>query len=110
MRAEPILALDNVAKNFGGLRVVDNLSFSVRRGCCTALIGPNGAGKTTVFNLITGVYPIDGGAILLDGVDISRVPSRRRLRRPWDSWRWGIPALPAANKPRQRCPRIERRP
>ena len=33
---EPILALDNVAKNFGGLRVVDNLSFSVRRGCCAA--------------------------------------------------------------------------
>jgi branched-chain amino acid transport system ATP-binding protein len=76
---EPILALDNVAKNFGGLRVVDNLSFSVRRGCCAALIGPNGAGKTTVFNLITGVYPLDGGRIVLDGVDISRVPSRRRI-------------------------------
>jgi ABC-type branched-subunit amino acid transport system ATPase component len=75
----PILTLENVAKNFGGLRVVDDLSFSVRRGSRTALIGPNGAGKTTVFNLITGVYPIDAGRIVLDGVDISRVPSRRRI-------------------------------
>jgi ABC-type branched-subunit amino acid transport system ATPase component len=75
-----ILALDNVAKQFGGLRVIDDLSFSVRRGICTGLIGPNGAGKTTVFNLITGVFPIDSGRILLDGTDIARVPSRRRIR------------------------------
>ena len=46
---------------------------------CTGLIGPNGAGKTTVFNLITGVYPIDTGRILLDGVDIAKIPSRRRI-------------------------------
>jgi ABC-type branched-subunit amino acid transport system ATPase component len=59
--------------------VVEDLSFSVRRGCCTGLIGPNGAGKTTVFNLITGVYPIDAGRIVLNGVDISSVPSRRRI-------------------------------
>jgi ABC-type branched-subunit amino acid transport system ATPase component len=77
--SDPILTLDQVTKNFGGLRVVEDLSFSVRRGSCTALIGPNGAGKTTVFNLITGVYPIDAGRILFDGVDISRVPSRRRI-------------------------------
>jgi branched-chain amino acid transport system ATP-binding protein len=43
------------------------------------LIGPNGAGKTTVFNLITGVYPIDAGRIVLDGVDIAKIPSRRRI-------------------------------
>ena len=74
-----ILTLDNVSKRFGGLAVVENLSFSVRRGTCTGLIGPNGAGKTTVFNLITGVYPIDDGPHLLDGVDIARIPSRRRI-------------------------------
>jgi branched-chain amino acid transport system ATP-binding protein len=79
MGAESILALAGVAKNFGGLRVIDDLSFSVRRGSCTGLIGPNGAGKTTVFNLITGVYPIDAGAILLDDVDVSRIASRRRV-------------------------------
>jgi len=61
--------------------VVEDLSFSVRRNCCTGLIGPNGAGKTTVFNLITGVYPVDAGRILLDGADISRLPSRRRIHR-----------------------------
>jgi branched-chain amino acid transport system ATP-binding protein len=75
-----ILALDNVSKQFGGLRVIDDLSFAVRRGVCTGLIGPNGAGKTTVFNLITGLFPIDAGRILLDGIDIARVPSRRRIR------------------------------
>jgi branched-chain amino acid transport system ATP-binding protein len=79
MSAAPILVLDNVSKHFGGLCVVEDLSFSVRPNCCTGLIGPNGAGKTTVFNLITGVYPIDSGRILLDGADISRVPSRRRI-------------------------------
>src|SRR5262249_17452348 len=77
--SDAILTLDNVVKNFGGLRVVDDLSFSVSRGSCTALIGPNGAGKTTVFNLISGVYSIDAGGILLGGVDIGRVPSRRRI-------------------------------
>jgi branched-chain amino acid transport system ATP-binding protein len=76
-----ILALDNVSKRFGGLAVVEGLSFSVRRGVCTGLIGPNGAGKTTVFNLITGVYPIDEGRILLDGADISQIPSRRRIHQ-----------------------------
>ena len=75
----PILTLENVSKRFGGLRVVDDLSFSVPRGTCTALIGPNGAGKTTVFNLVTGVYSIDTGRVVLDGSDISTMPSRRRI-------------------------------
>jgi branched-chain amino acid transport system ATP-binding protein len=75
----PILTLHNVSKHFGGLCVIEDLSFSVRRGSRTALIGPNGAGKTTVFNLVTGVSSIDAGSMLLDGVDISRIPSRRRI-------------------------------
>jgi branched-chain amino acid transport system ATP-binding protein len=75
----PMLALENVSKNFGGLRVVDDLSFCVPRGTCTALIGPNGAGKTTVFNLVTGVYPIDAGRVLLEGNDIGAIPSRQRI-------------------------------
>jgi branched-chain amino acid transport system ATP-binding protein len=79
-RPDDILALDNVDKHFGGLNVVEKLSLSVRRGSCTGLIGPNGAGKTTVFNLITGVFPVDSGRILLDGLDITRIPSRRRIR------------------------------
>ena len=76
----PILSLENVSKRFDGLAVIEDLSFFVRRGVCTALIGPNGAGKTTVFNLITGVWSIDAGRIMLDELDISQVPSRRRIR------------------------------
>jgi ABC-type branched-subunit amino acid transport system ATPase component len=77
--AHPILRLDCVSKRFGGLSVVEDLSFAVRRGTRTALIGPNGAGKTTVFNLITGVFPVDSGRILLDRIDITNIPSRRRI-------------------------------
>jgi branched-chain amino acid transport system ATP-binding protein len=74
-----ILVVDTISKRFGGLAVIEDLSFSVKRGSCTGLIGPNGAGKTTVFNLITGVYPIDTGRILLDDIDIARIPSRQRI-------------------------------
>jgi branched-chain amino acid transport system ATP-binding protein len=74
-----ILRLESVSKRFGGLRVIEDLSLTVRRGVRTALIGPNGAGKTTVFNLITGVFAVDAGRILLDGADITAAPSRRRI-------------------------------
>jgi branched-chain amino acid transport system ATP-binding protein len=80
MSADVILQLESVSKRFGGLSVVEDLTFAVRRGSRTALIGPNGAGKTTVFNLISGVFPVDGGTIWIDGIDISRIPSRRRIR------------------------------
>jgi ABC-type branched-subunit amino acid transport system ATPase component len=75
-----ILELERVSKHFGGLSVVEDLTFAVRRGSRTALIGPNGAGKTTVFNLISGVFPVDTGLIRMDGADITRIPSRNRIR------------------------------
>ena len=80
MTTETILRLDCVSKHFGGLNVVEDLSFSVQRGWRTALIGPNGAGKTTVFNLISGVSSLDTGVIYLDGLAITQVPSRLRIR------------------------------
>ena len=76
---DPILRLESVSKHFGGLRVIEDLGFAVKRGVRTALIGPNGAGKTTVFNLITGMFPVDAGRILLDGADITDTPSRLRI-------------------------------
>ena len=76
-----VLEIRNLSKSFGGLKVIDDLSFSVERGERLALIGPNGAGKTTVFNLITGVYPADSGRVFLEGGDITILPSRHRIRR-----------------------------
>jgi ABC-type branched-subunit amino acid transport system ATPase component len=76
-----VLEVRNLSKSFGGLKVVDQLCFSVARGERLALIGPNGAGKTTVFNLITGVYAPDAGSVLLEASDITALPSRFRIRR-----------------------------
>lgn len=67
---EPILQLKSVNKAFGGLRVTNELNFSVFPGEISAIIGPNGAGKTTLFNQITGHLLPDSGEILLNGQNI----------------------------------------
>src|SRR6202007_1244995 len=64
------LVIRNLSKRFGGLRAVQDLSFSVRGGETVALIGPNGAGKTTSFNLITGYYRPDTGSISAFGREL----------------------------------------
>lgn len=74
-----ILKIQSLQKSFGGLVVIDNVSFSVAKGSKTALIGPNGAGKTTVFNLLSGVYEVDGGSMELDGIDITRTEPHDRV-------------------------------
>lgn len=73
------LEIQGVSKSFGGLHVIENLSFSIPVGQRAALVGPNGAGKTTAFNLISGAFPIDSGSIRANGQDISRMPSRKRV-------------------------------
>ena len=78
--SSPLLEFNAVHKRFGGLTVINDVSFSVQRGSRTALIGPNGAGKTTIFNLISGVYPIDSGSIHLDSVDITHTASHARCK------------------------------
>lgn len=65
--SEPVLKLENVTMQFGGVVAVDDLSMEVRRGEIVALIGPNGAGKTTAFNVVTGVYAPTNGCLYLDG-------------------------------------------
>jgi len=73
------LAVTNLDKSFGGLRVTSRVSLRVEPGERRLIIGPNGAGKTTLFNLITGELRPDGGSVSLFDRDITRVPSRRRF-------------------------------
>ena len=66
-----LLETKNLGISFGGLRAVNTFDISVEKGQLYGLIGPNGAGKTTIFNLLTGVYQPDEGAILLDGMNLT---------------------------------------
>jgi branched-chain amino acid transport system ATP-binding protein len=65
------LALDNIARSFGGLPAVDGVSLTAPAGRITGLIGPNGAGKTTVVNLITGLLKVTTGRIFVDAEDVT---------------------------------------
>jgi branched-chain amino acid transport system ATP-binding protein len=65
----PVLEVRNLSIAFGGLRAVDDVSFSIERNRITTIIGPNGAGKSTLFNLICGALRPRAGQILIDGVD-----------------------------------------
>ncbi|MCS7280224.1 MAG: ABC transporter ATP-binding protein [Desulfobacterota bacterium] len=65
-----ILEVVNVKKSFGGLRAVDRVSFSVKKGEVFGIMGPNGAGKTTLFNLITGIYRAEEGSIKFKGLEL----------------------------------------
>jgi ABC-type branched-subunit amino acid transport system ATPase component/ABC-type branched-subunit amino acid transport system permease subunit len=78
---EPLLQVDSLHKNFGGLAAVRALSFRMRSGEILGLIGPNGAGKSTVFNLVTGVLPASGGEIRFRGERIDTLPARRIAHR-----------------------------
>lgn len=75
-----MLALDRVAKRFGGLLAVDDLSFAVGLGEIVALIGPNGSGKSTTLNLITSVYPVTSGTIYFEDHDITGLPTHQIVR------------------------------
>jgi branched-chain amino acid transport system ATP-binding protein len=67
-----ILEIEGVVQRFGGIRAVDGASLDVRERSITALIGPNGAGKTTLFNVVTGFYKGNRGAVRFDGTPIFR--------------------------------------
>ncbi len=66
-----LLEVKNLGISFGGLRAVNAFNITIEKGQLYGLIGPNGAGKTTIFNLLTGVYQPDEGAVILDGVNIT---------------------------------------
>lgn len=79
--AAPILQVQDLTKDFGGLRAVNHCTFAVQPGTVTGLIGPNGAGKTTIFNLITGFLNAGGGAIYFQGRRIDGLPPYEIVRR-----------------------------
>jgi branched-chain amino acid transport system ATP-binding protein len=75
-----LLALDQVSKSFGALKVADRITFAVPDGQALGIIGPNGAGKSTLFNLITGNTRPGSGGITLLGRDVTALPPMARVR------------------------------
>jgi branched-chain amino acid transport system ATP-binding protein len=77
----PILETKNLYKSFGALQAVNNVSLQMEEGSLTSVIGPNGAGKTTFFNLISGRYVPDSGAVLLRGENVAGLPPHVLVRK-----------------------------
>src|SRR5215207_10367923 len=75
------LELEGVTRQFGALRAIEDVSFSVAAGERRAILGANGAGKTTLFNAVTGDFPPTAGRVLFFGEDITELPPYERIRR-----------------------------
>ena len=78
-----ILEIKGLTKSFGAIMAVDNVSFGLKKGELLALIGPNGAGKSTCFNMLMGQIKPTAGTILLNGQNITGMPTRV-------IWRMGV--------------------
>ena len=75
-----LLSVRNVQLRFGGITALEDVSLEVEAGTTAGLIGPNGAGKTTTFNVITRLYDLDAGDVLMDGKSLLRTPASRVIR------------------------------
>jgi ABC-type branched-chain amino acid transport systems, ATPase component len=76
-----ILEVQNLSKTFGGLRAINNLSFSIRKHEIMGIIGPNGSGKTTLFNLLTGFLRPTEGKVMFQGQSIDSLPIHKIAQR-----------------------------
>jgi len=76
-----LLNVTGLTKIYGGRKVVDDVSFSVNEAEIVGLLGKNGAGKTTSFKMTTGMIPTDGGRVIFEGEDVSRLPMYQRARK-----------------------------
>lgn len=76
-----MLRMEKISMDFGGLRVLDEISFEVGKGVISGLIGPNGAGKTTLFNIASGLLMPTSGRVVVNGQDITRLPACRRAEK-----------------------------
>ena len=73
MDQQALLSATGIAKRFGGVQALEDVSFTIHRGEIYGLIGPNGAGKTSLFNVLTGIYVPDGGRFVFDGAPLDRL-------------------------------------
>jgi len=80
-RVVSLLKTSQLTKYFGDTHAVDHVDFTVTGGEVLALIGSNGAGKTTLINLISGLIPVDSGAIVFQGADITRDSIHKKIAR-----------------------------
>jgi len=76
-----LLQVESLSIAFGGVKAVDNVSFSVEPGEIFTIVGPNGAGKSTIFNLISRLYQPSSGRITFDGQDITALPAHEVASR-----------------------------
>ena len=81
MRNDAILVVEDLSKNFGGIKAVNHCTMAFKTQVINGLIGPNGSGKTTLFNLISGLYKPDGGAIYYKGESITNLKAYQVTRR-----------------------------
>ncbi len=77
--SEALIETKNLTINFGGLKAVNDVSISVKKGLFTTIIGPNGAGKTTLFNLISGLLQPNEGTVYFKGTDITGLSPMKRV-------------------------------
>jgi branched-chain amino acid transport system ATP-binding protein len=81
MSDETLLAAKDIAKRFGGVHALSEVSFTINRGEIYGLIGPNGAGKTSLFNVLTGIYTADGGSFVFDGQPLDHLKPNQVAER-----------------------------
>ncbi|MYZ42782.1 ABC transporter ATP-binding protein [Schauerella aestuarii] len=90
--SDNLLEVERIAKRYGGVQAVKDVSFNLARGEILGLLGPNGAGKTTAFNMIAGFVAADSGRIRLNGRDITG-------KRPWGVCKSGLARTFQLSKP-----------
>jgi ABC-2 type transport system ATP-binding protein len=76
----PIVTVSDLTKRYGQIEAVRGISFEVQHGEIFGLLGPNGAGKTTTVEILEGLRKADGGAAIVDGIDVSKQPQKAKER------------------------------
>ena len=77
---DTVMEVRGLSKHFGGLKAVDEVDLTIKRGGVHALIGPNGSGKTTTLNVLSGLYRATAGTIKLNGRDVTNLPPHARTK------------------------------